>query len=124
MHLTFDKVRRDQHAEIIDHRVTVKGQPAGFGVDLDLGQVDAVREGPAIERDLFGPVQQVSPALAARKGRRFGQGQAQIGAGGAKAVVGKADPLHPPFVGQKALERGDHGGHGCPRCRALHRDRP
>ena len=124
MHLALDQVRRDQHPEIVHHRIAVKHQRAGLGVDLHLGKVDAIREGPPVKRDLFAAVQKVGSALFPRDGCGLDQGQPQIGSRGTKAVVGKADGVHTPFLGQKLFEPRDHRGDSGPCCGALHRHRP
>jgi hypothetical protein len=51
MDLALDQHRVQDEAEIVDDGVVDDGHHAGVGVDLDLGDVAAVGEGPGIELD-------------------------------------------------------------------------
>ena len=42
MHLPQNQLRRDQRAKIINHRIAIQPQRAGFGVNLHLGQMRAI----------------------------------------------------------------------------------
>ena len=49
VHLTGDQHRVDHHPEIVDRHIVDDAGRAGIGVDLHLGDVAAVREGPGVD---------------------------------------------------------------------------
>ena len=61
MNLPLDQHRVQKIPEIINHGIARNTGDAGFGVDLDFGNMSAVREGSRGKRGFLGFIKQIKP---------------------------------------------------------------